>query len=134
MAAREAWVRTKTPMEITAANHARQRLKRLGVIKAVHLIPDDRAPKRPRTPFSWFVMTKNKEGVFQSGGTPTEVMKALGKEWRSMDAAAKQVSRCIPPFYLSYTVTGLLSAVRNGLLARLDRRANKCLNHPALHR
>ncbi|KAJ4418493.1 hypothetical protein N0V85_001402 [Neurospora sp. IMI 360204] len=89
LAARAAWVLTKTPMEIEDANHARRVLKRLGVTPIVHLIPDDRGPKRQRTAFLFFCMSRQKDGVF--GGKPaSEVSKALAKEWKSMDDAAKQ--------------------------------------------
>ncbi|KAK3956459.1 hypothetical protein QBC32DRAFT_331293 [Pseudoneurospora amorphoporcata] len=90
LAARAAWVLTKTPLEIQAANYARKHLKRLGAIPVARLIPDDRVPKRTRSSFSWFIMSRKKAGAFQAGTAPTEVMRALGQEWKSMDDAAKQ--------------------------------------------
>ncbi|KAK3354152.1 hypothetical protein B0H65DRAFT_1893 [Neurospora tetraspora] len=89
LAARAAWVLTKTPMEIETANYARHALKRLGVTPIVHLIPDDRGPKRQRTAFVFFCMSRQKDGAFV-GKSAAEVSKALAKEWKSMDDAAKQ--------------------------------------------
>ncbi|KAL0469111.1 hypothetical protein QR685DRAFT_326732 [Neurospora intermedia] len=89
VATRAAWVLTKTPMEIEDANYARHALKRLGVTSVVHPIPDDRRPKRLRSAFLFYCMSRQKDDMYAGKPLP-EIAKALAEEWKSMDDAAKQ--------------------------------------------
>ncbi|KAK3396494.1 hypothetical protein B0T20DRAFT_381010 [Sordaria brevicollis] len=86
-ATRAAWVLTKTPKEIMAANRARQHLRRLGVVARAHVIPDDRIPKGALSSWMWFFKSRTAENP---QAPMKELIKDLAQEWKSMDAAAKQ--------------------------------------------
>lgn len=111
MATRAAWVLTKTPMEIEDANYARHALKRLGVTSVVHPIPDDRRPKRLRSAFLFYCMSRQKDDMYAGKPLP-EIAKALAEEWKSMDDAAKQVGLFNPS---SLSISLLSIAVRQVL-------------------
>lgn len=90
-AAHAAWVRTKTPKEIIAANNARHQLKHLGVITRSRVIHDDRIPKAAMNAYMWFFKSRAKEAHLASDHTRvTGITKILAEEWKSMDDAARQ--------------------------------------------
>ncbi|PSR76886.1 hypothetical protein BD289DRAFT_446233 [Coniella lustricola] len=81
------WVDSHTPLEIHNANNARRRLStRFGIKVFPARIVDDRLPKAPSSSFAQFV----KAQINNRDGKVSEVVKALGAEWKTMSTSDKK--------------------------------------------
>ncbi|KAL8413968.1 hypothetical protein RB594_005268 [Gaeumannomyces avenae] len=87
-AAYKAWVESHTPAEVHAANKARSRLRRVHKVSK-SMIKDPRLPKRPMTPFFFYI---------QKGFTPrdpalvkvTDHAKAAASQWNTLGTAERK--------------------------------------------
>ena len=80
-----------SPIEIDAANRARQRLRRISPAhKRKTDIKDDRLPKRSGTPYTHFTKSKWASGEF-AGESFADAASSIAKQWKSLSAAEKKV-------------------------------------------
>ncbi|OBT60370.1 hypothetical protein VE03_10182, partial [Pseudogymnoascus sp. 23342-1-I1] len=87
----EAWLASLSPQQIYDSNHAQQRLKQLGLIRArKHLqIDDPRIPKRPLSSYIFFVKERYTSGDFK-GISPVETTKILAQEYKALSESEKK--------------------------------------------
>ncbi|KAL8387643.1 hypothetical protein RB595_009770 [Gaeumannomyces hyphopodioides] len=84
----KAWVESHTPAEVQAANKARSRLRRVHQVSTPK-IRDPRLPKRPMTPFLYYI---------QKGFTPrdpaqesvTDHAKSAASQWNTLPATERK--------------------------------------------
>ncbi|KAH7035295.1 uncharacterized protein B0I36DRAFT_90737 [Microdochium trichocladiopsis] len=92
-AAYKAWVESHTVEEVSAANNARLKLKRLhnypkGNVKT---IKDERAPKHPTSSFGFFTKAKWASGEFSGGPDGlSSTAGAISTAWKNLSAAERQ--------------------------------------------
>jgi hypothetical protein len=90
-AAYKAWVEAHSPVEIEAANRARQRLRRISPAhKRKAEIKDDRLPKRPLTAYSYFTKSKWATGEL-AGESFKDAASSIAQQWKSLTPAEKKV-------------------------------------------
>ncbi|KAJ9144886.1 hypothetical protein NKR19_g6250 [Coniochaeta hoffmannii] len=89
-AAYKAWVEAHSPVEIDAANRARQRLRRISPAhKRKTDIKDSRLPKRGLTSYTYFTKSKWATGEL-AGESFRDAASSIAKEWKSLSAAEKK--------------------------------------------
>ena len=80
-----------SPVEIDAANRARQRLRRISPAhKRKTDIKDSRLPKRGLTSYTYFTKSKWATGEL-AGESFRDAASSIAKEWKSLSAAEKKV-------------------------------------------
>ena len=77
--------------DILRANNARNRLSRLGIKGYTRHIQDPRQVKKPCQPMTFFVKSRYETGDMV-GIKPTEGIRQLSQEWKSLSESEKQVS------------------------------------------
>lgn len=83
-----AFVLSKSVEEIAVANRARRELRALGY--SATMLPDERRPKGPRTPFALYVTDYwKREGP---GLKAPDGVKKASAEWNALSDADRQVS------------------------------------------
>lgn len=98
MAAYRAWIQSKTPIEIDAANRARRRLKHLlaPTLSAYCLgrrfapIKDERQPTKPRSGFTLFCSERWQSGDLDGVSVP-EAGSRISAEWKALTDAERKV-------------------------------------------
>ncbi|KAB5536438.1 hypothetical protein GE09DRAFT_1192617 [Coniochaeta sp. 2T2.1] len=89
-AAYKAWVETHSPIEIDAANRARQRLRKISPAhKRKYDIKDDRLPKRSLTAYTMFTKARWNSGEY-AGESFTDTSANIVSQWKSLSAAEKK--------------------------------------------
>ncbi|OIW35164.1 hypothetical protein CONLIGDRAFT_689410 [Coniochaeta ligniaria NRRL 30616] len=88
-AAYRAWVESHSPVEIDAANRARQRLRRLLPAHKKGDIKDDRLPKQPASPYAAYIASRWKSGEL-AGESFKDASSDSASKWKSMSAAEKK--------------------------------------------
>lgn len=97
------FIERHTPDEIRIANNARRQLNKVStqprppgsnqrlVARKVRLLGDQRALKRPDTPYIQFFRERHASGDLR-GMHVTDAAKEIGREWRNLSRQEAQVS------------------------------------------
>jgi hypothetical protein len=77
---------------VKQANHARERLVKLGARKRLATLKDERTPKRPRSAYTYFFKERHDSGDFAGVRIP-DAGRLIAQEWKALGASQKQVCR-----------------------------------------
>jgi hypothetical protein len=77
---------------VKQANHARERLVKLGARKRLATLKDERTPKRPRTAYTYFFKERHDSGDF-AGVKIVDSGRLIAQEWKALGGSQKQVCR-----------------------------------------